>query len=163
MSIKPENLAKHLRDPKNRNFILDVMSIVLETDLKYKAGREAFDSEAVARSFLVTKLANKDSEVFGVMYMDNHLNLIEFREEFFGTINSAHIHPRNIVKSAIELNASKVILSHNHPSGSLKVSESDISITEKLETVLAIIDVKVVDHIIVSKAGSVSMAQEGLV
>lgn len=161
MKIKPENLVKHLQNPEHRELILETMSMVLEADLKYQKNGVAFSSESIVRNYLTNKLANSDVELFAVLYLDSQHRLIEYRHEFTGTINSANVYPRNIMKSAIELNASAVIFSHNHPSGNLKVSKSDQHITRKLTEVLTHIDVRVLDHIIVTKNGTHSMAQFG--
>jgi DNA repair protein RadC len=82
-------------------------------------------------------------------------------ELFFGTVNSASVHPREVAKVALEKNASSVIVAHNHPSGSANPSRADILITKRLKAALEIIDIKLLDHFIIGKGEIVSLAGTG--
>ena len=95
------------------------------------------------------------------MLLDNQHRLIEFRELFFGTIDAAPVYPREVVKLVLEHNAGAVIFAHNHPSGVSEPSEADKRITRRLTDALAVIDVKVLDHIVVGET-AVSFAERGL-
>jgi len=86
--------------------------------------------------------------------------LIEYIEEFHGTISSSSVHPRVIVKRSLKLNASAVILAHNHPSGVAEASGPDVHITKKLKDILRVIDVTVLDHLIVAGHEVVSMSEQ---
>lgn len=121
----------------------------------------AFTSPEATKQFLSYKLAHYEREVFGVMLLDNQHRLIEFKELFFGTIDSAAIYPRELVKLVLRTNAAAVILAHNHPSGVPEPSASDRNITEKLKAALALVDVRVLDHIIIGEF-AISFAERGI-
>ncbi|HVW69614.1 MAG TPA: JAB domain-containing protein, partial [Steroidobacteraceae bacterium] len=99
---------------------------------------------------------------FCVLYLDNHHRLIVFEELFRGTTNSAHVHAKEVVRQTLAHNASAVILAHNHPSGSIDPSPADELITRRLRDALALVDVKVLDHVIVGDARCYSFAEAGL-
>jgi DNA repair protein RadC len=101
-------------------------------------------------------------EVFGALFLDSQHRLIAFRELFLGTIDSAAVHPREVLRETLALNAAAVIFVHNHPSGVAEPSNSDVRITERLRNALQLIDVRVLDHIVVSGDAAVSMAERGL-
>ena len=113
-----------------------------------------------AKDFLRFKLSQQEREVFAVMLLDSQHRLIEYKEIFFGTIDAASIYPREIVKAALQHNAAAMILSHNHPSGIPEPSAADISITKRIVDALALIDVRVLDHIIVGDH-TCSLAERG--
>lgn len=118
-------------------------------------------SPDTVKAFLQCKIAHKEHEVFCVMFLNNQHELIEFQEMFRGTINAASVHPREIVKEALKLNAAAVILSHNHPSGVPEPSLSDVDITRTLKDILNVVDVRILDHIIITSHGTTSMAERG--
>ncbi len=132
---------------------------ILEGRLR-KSG-EAIKGPEDARNFLVLKLAERDSEVFAVMFLTTRHRLIEYREMFYGTIDGATVHPREIVRAVIETNASAVVLAHNHPSGVAEPSRADIRITGVLSEILDVIDTRVLDHIIVAGTDTVSLSERG--
>jgi DNA repair protein RadC len=123
-------------------------------------GNAFTDSEAT-QLYLKKRLRHHQQEVFACLFLDNQLQLIEFEELFFGTINRSDVHPRELVKRALFHNAAAVIVAHNHPSGIAEPSQSDISITKQLQTALNLVDVRLLDHIIVGDAHTVSLAQAG--
>lgn len=112
--------------------------------------------------FLKAKLRHKAHEVFCVVFLDAHLRLIHFCELFQGTINSAAVYPREVVKKALEFNASAVILVHNHPSSNHNPSQDDLALTELLIKSLGLIEIRVIDHIIISKNEVTSLLSLGL-
>jgi DNA repair protein RadC len=115
-----------------------------------------------ARLYLNLALADKEHEVFVVLFLDNQNNLIEAAELFRGTIDGASVYPREVVKSALLVNAAAVILAHNHPSGLPEPSNADKRITKRVQDALELVDIRVIDHIIVGKSASVSFAERGL-
>lgn len=123
--------------------------------------QDVFTNPQATKDYLTYKLGGYDREVFGVMMLDNQHQLIEFRELFFGTIDAASVYPREVVKAVLEVNAAAVILAHNHPSGESEPSQADKNITKRLTDALALIDVRVLDHIVVGKT-PVSFAERGL-
>lgn len=100
-------------------------------------------------------------EVFAVAHLDNRHRLIAIEEISLGTIDGATVHPREVVKAALEHNSAALILAHNHPSGDPSPSESDRQITRRLKEALTLIDVRVLDHLIVGGAECVSLAETG--
>lgn len=123
---------------------------------------ECFRDPAVAKDFLSAKLRDKTSEVFAVLFLDNHHRLIRYEELFQGTIDGASVYPREVVKAALKHNAAAVIFAHNHPSGVAEPSQSDERITRQLREALGLIDVRVLDHLVVGDR-VVSFAERGLI
>ena len=123
---------------------------------------DMFTDAKATKDYLTFKLANYEKEVFAVMLLNTQHQLIEYRELFFGSIDSASVYPREVVKTVLEVNASAVIFAHNHPSGIAEPSESDKRITKRLVDALALIDTRVLDHIVVGRE-SVSFAERGLI
>lgn len=121
------------------------------------------DSPQVVKNYLVLRAAKLDREVFGCLWVDSQHRIIECEDLFFGTLTQTSVYPREVVKRAIQLNASAVILTHNHPSGSTQPSRADESLTQTLKTALALVDVRVLDHIITAGGSTSSMAEMGLV
>lgn len=119
-------------------------------------------SPALVRDFLAVKLGALDHEVFCVAYVDNRHRLIEFVELFRGTIDGASVHPREVVKQALQLNAAAVIFAHPHPSGIAEPSHADELITRRLRESLALVEIRVLDHLIVAGGDVVSFAEKGL-
>lgn len=112
--------------------------------------------------YLVAKLRNHQREVFACLFLDNANRVIRYEELFHGTINSAMIHPREVVKKALQYNAAAVILAHNHPSGIAEASEADKHITKQLIQALKLVEIRVLDHIIVGDGQVTSFAAEGI-
>jgi DNA repair protein RadC len=114
------------------------------------------------KQFCQLNIGSLEHEVFGCLFLDNQHRLIKFVEMFRGTINQATVYPREVVKEALLCNAAAIIFTHNHPSGDTGPSSSDIELTQKLCKALSLFDINVLDHIIVSKIGSYSFAEKGL-
>lgn len=134
---------------------------ILESRLR-QAG-QAMTSPDDVKNYLKLKLAEREHEVFTVLFMDNRHRVIAFEEMFRGTIDGASVHPREVVKTALAHNAAAVVFSHNYPSGVAEPSTADQNITTRLQEALALVDVRVLDHIIVGSEGSVSFAERGLI
>lgn len=122
----------------------------------------ALESPNATRHYLVHRLGERGHEVFAVLFLDNRHRLIECQEMFRGTIDGASVHPREVVKEALRLNAAAVILAHNHPSGVCEPSQADQLITQRLRDALALVDVRVMDHLIVAGTDALSMSERGL-
>jgi DNA repair protein RadC len=140
---------------------------VIGLALKILAGRlnanpNVFDSPQSVRHFVQLQIGGRDHEVFGVIFMDNQHRMIEFREMFRGTATQTAVYPREIMREALKLNASAVILAHNHPSGVLEASRADEQLTQQTKLAGGLIDVRVLDHIIVGPVGVLSFAERGL-
>jgi len=122
----------------------------------------ALESPAATRTFLVAQLRDRPYEVFSVLFLDNRHRLIAFEELFRGTIDGASVHPREVVRQALRRNAAAVILAHNHPSGVAEPSQADELITLRLRDALALVDIRVLDHLIVGDSRCVSLAERGV-
>lgn len=123
----------------------------------------AISSPDITRAYLQTQLRNRERESFACMYLDNQRQLIIYEEPFHGTIDGASVHPREVVKRALQVNAAAVIFAHNHPSGITIPSEADKQITQKLKVALATVDIRVLDHFIVGSGRLYSFAENGLI
>lgn len=121
----------------------------------------SFTSSAAARDWLRLQLAEQEREVFMVLYLDNQHCLLGSETLFAGSINHVQIHPREVVKSALRFNAAAVVLAHNHPSGDPEPSQCDRNITGRLKEVLALVDVKTLDHLVIGSEDIVSFAERG--
>ena len=129
---------------------------------RIKAG-PLMDSPRVVREYLTVQAARHDArEVFGVMFLDAQNRVIEYKELFTGTLTQTSVYPREVMRESLRLNAAAVILSHNHPSGETRPSRADEVLTSTLKTALALVDVRVLDHIITAGGTSASMAEMGL-
>jgi DNA repair protein RadC len=130
-------------------------------DQKMQRGT-SLESPAEVRSYLRVKLAGYDYEVFSLLLLDTRHRLIEFVELFRGTIDGASVHPREVVRETLRVNAAAAIFAHNHPSGNPEPSQADELITLRLKEALALIDVRTLDHIIVADDKTISFAERGL-
>jgi len=144
--------------------VIDYACSVLEQRLAYRLDSEgvSFTSPIETRRYLTLKLAEREREVFVVLYLDNRHRLIKYDELFFGTIDGASVHPREVVKAALKHNAAAAILAHNHPSGVPEPSQADKQITRHLKDALNLVDIRVLDHIVVGGNDTVSFAELGL-
>ena len=114
------------------------------------------------RRYLLSRLRDYHYEVFACLFLDNRNRVISCDEMFFGTINGASVHPREVVRRALKHNAAAVILSHNHPSGVAEPSQADKNLTRQLSEALALVDVRVLDHLVIGDGEVVSFAERGL-
>lgn len=119
------------------------------------------DSMQDAKQLLVLQLRPQEREVFACLFLDNQYRVIEFEILFHGSIRSADIHPREVVKRALHHNAAAVIISHNHPSGNPEPSKADCELTKMLRAALSLVEVSLLDHIIVADTEAISMAEGG--
>jgi len=115
------------------------------------------------QEYLTYRVGHMEQEVFGVIFLSTRHQILSMEEMFYGTIDSATVHPREVVKRALALNAAAVILYHCHPSGIPEPSASDQAITRRLKDALALVDMRILDHIVVGNLQCVSMAERGLV
>ena len=122
---------------------------------------DALCSPAQTRQFLTAQLRDEKHEVFACLFLDNRNRVISFDRMFNGTIDGASVYPREVVRAAINHNAAAVIFAHNHPSGVAEPSHADEQITKRLKDALALIDVRVLDHMVVGDE-VVSFAERGL-
>ncbi|HCE6802890.1 TPA: DNA repair protein RadC [Pseudomonas aeruginosa] len=146
-----------------------VESPVTETDillmarqlanLRLRRGR-ALTSPKEVFGHLQALLGDYEHEVFALLLLDSRHRVIVFHELFRGTLDSASVYPREVVKAALEHNAAATVLVHNHPSGDPEPSQSDLTLTHKLREALNLVGVRTLDHIVVGHEGCVSLAEQ---
>lgn len=121
-----------------------------------------FDTPQAVRDYLQLQLGSRPHEIFAVLFLDSQHRLIVLEELFRGTLTQTSVYPREVVVRALALNAASVVLAHNHPSGTAKPSRADEALTQTLKSALALVDVRVLDHFVVTSSQAVSMAELGL-
>lgn len=124
---------------------------------------DSLNSPTKIKKFLCHRLGDSSREVFACLFMDNKNRVIEYKELFSGTIDSANVYPREIIRHALEVNAASLIVVHNHPSGSVKPSVADKHITGVIKSACELMEIRLLDHIIVSGNQSLSFLEEGLI
>ena len=154
-SIKPARLNQQ----EQETLIELALSLMAQ---RHRRGR-VLTSPDQTREFLKLKLGDRLNEVFGTIYLDNRHRIVELVEHFQGTIDGAQVHPRVVVQQAMTCNAAAVILFHNHPSGVAEPSRADEAITRRLRDALSLVDVRVLDHFVISAGDVTSFAERGLI
>jgi DNA repair protein RadC len=122
----------------------------------------ALCSPDAAKEAIQLNLLEREHEVFGCLYLDHRHRVLEFAELFRGTIDGASVYPREVVKAALGCNSAAVIFFHNHPSGEASPSEADKTLTQRLRTALALVDIRVLDHFVIGGDAVYSFAESGL-
>ncbi|MBP0047113.1 DNA repair protein RadC [Marinobacterium sp. AK62] len=142
------------------------LQAVLEMSRRHLAAQleraSALESPAMVRRYLATRLRHEPREVFACLLLDNRHRVIRYEALFYGTINAASVHPREVVKLALAHNAAALILAHNHPSGVAEPSQADRQITDRLVQALGLVEIRVLDHIVIGDGEAVSFAERGL-
>ncbi|EPX2052405.1 JAB domain-containing protein [Vibrio parahaemolyticus] len=143
--------------------VLDKAATILKNKLTQISKQSVFESPEMVREYCRFSLVSHEREVFGVLLLDNMHRLIDSCELFYGSVSSAEVYPREVVKLVLSQNASAVIFYHNHPSHSLEPSSADKRLTRKLTDALALIDVRVLDHFIVTVGGCTAFSDLGFI
>jgi DNA repair protein RadC len=123
---------------------------------------DVLSSPDITRAYLSHQLRGYNHEVFACLFLDNQHRVIQFEELFIGTLDSASVYPREVIKRALQHNAAAVIFAHNHPSGVVEPSPADKQLTIKLKQALALLDISVLDHFIIGDGQPYSFAEHGL-
>ncbi|HAZ60025.1 MAG TPA: hypothetical protein DCY89_00465 [Gammaproteobacteria bacterium] len=123
---------------------------------------EALANPQVTRRYLTAWLRAREREIFCGLFLDNRHRVLAAEELFQGSIDSAAVHPREIVKRALALNAAAVIVAHNHPSGVAEPSRADELLTKRLHDALALVEIRLLDHFVVGEGEPISLAERGL-
>ena len=139
--------------------ILATAESILQSSLVERA---PMDSPSTVSAFLRARLGAEEREVFGAMYLDSQNRLIAVEDLFFGSITQASVHPREVVKACLKHNASGLVVFHCHPSQCRDPSTADEFLTAHLKTALALVEVRLLDHFIITAAEVTSFAQRGL-
>lgn len=148
--------------PAKRAQLLAVLELSRRALAQRLRERTVFDSPEGVKNYLQLHLAAKAHEVFAVLFLDSQHRLIAMEEMFRGTIAQTSVYPREVVRHALQHQAAAVVLAHNHPSGGVQASPADLALTQVLRSALALVDVRVLDHIIVAPGAGLSMAEQGL-
>jgi len=140
---------------------------VIQAALKLLSERVAkgplLSSPKTVKDYLRLRFGDLQHEVFSLLYVDKRHRLIACEDLFRGTIDGASVHPREIVKAALRHNCASVICAHNHPSGVAEPSQADELITQRIKEALALVDIRLLDHLVVTVGGCTSMAEKGLI
>ncbi len=124
---------------------------------------DALSSPQHTRDYLRAQLRDRRREVFACLFLDNRHRVLAYEELFFGTIDGAGVHPREVVRRALELNAAALIVAHNHPSGVAEPSAADEAITRRIREALQLVEIRLLDHMVVGDGEIVSLAERGLI
>lgn len=122
----------------------------------------ALTNPEATSQYLRAQLSDRQREVFACILLDTKHRVLHYEELFYGTLDAAQVHPREVVKLALSRNAAAMIIAHNHPSGVAEPSRSDEAITERLKEALALVDIRLLDHLIIGGTHSTSLAARGL-
>ncbi len=148
--------------PAKRAEIVAVLELARRAMAQQLQERTVFADPSAIKHYLKLHLAARSYEVFAVIFLDAQNRLLCMEEMFRGTLTQTSVYPREVVLRALHHQASAVVLAHNHPSGTVQPSRADEMLTQTLKTTLALIDVRVLDHVIVAPGEALSMAERGL-
>jgi DNA repair protein RadC len=149
--------------PAKRAELMAVVEMARRALSQRLADAPLMDNPQLVRDYLALHLGRHSREVFCVMFLDVQLRLQCVDDMFHGTLTQASVHPREVVRRALALNACAVVLAHNHPSGVAEPSRADVYLTHTLRTALGLVDVRVLDHLVVGGGEVVSMSERGLI
>ena len=147
--------------PAKRAEMLAVMELARRATAQQLREREVLSSPDSVKHYLQLHLGHLPHEVFAVLFLDSQNRLIAMEEMFRGTLSQTSVYPREVALRALHHQAAAVILTHNHPSGSVQPSAADHSLTQVLRSALALLDIRVLDHVIVAQGAALSMAEAG--
>ncbi|MDO9235742.1 MAG: DNA repair protein RadC [Aquabacterium sp.] len=148
--------------PAKRAELMAVMEMARRSLVGDMTMQALLNSPQMVKDYLQMRLGSLPHEVFAVLFLDAQHKLIACEELFRGTLTQTSVYPREVIKRTLELNAASVILAHNHPSGLLEPSRADELLTQTLKSSLQLVDVRVLDHLVVSRYGALSFAERGL-
>lgn len=149
--------------PAKRAELLAVLELARRALVQQLRQRTAFASPGAVKDYLQLQLASRAHEVFAVLFLDVQNRLLAMEEMFRGSLTQTSVYPREVVLRALQHQCAAVVLAHNHPSGSVQPSRADEALTQTLRSALALVDVRVLDHVIVAPGQALSMAEQGLV
>lgn len=148
--------------PAKQTELLAVMELAKRAMSQQLQSREVMQNAASVQLFLQLHMAHKHHEVFAMMFLDAQHKLLCMETLFRGTLSQTSVYPREVVLRALHHHSTAVVLAHNHPSGSVHPSPADLHLTHTLKSALAMVDVRVLDHVIVGPGQAFSMAEQGV-
>ncbi len=148
--------------PAKRAELVAVLELARRALAQQLKAKPVFDTPHAVRDYLQLQLGSRPHEIFAVLFLDSQNCLIALEELFRGTLTQTSVYPREVVVRALAHHAASVVLAHNHPSGTAQPSRADEALTHTLKAALALVDVRVLDHFIVTRTQAVSMAELGL-
>ena len=128
---------------------------------EYLTKENNLNSPDQVREYLIRQLRHQSREIFAALFLDSQHRLLVYDQIFYGTLDSASIHPREVVKKALDYNAAALIFAHNHPSGVADPSAADKHVTTLLQKALQLVEIEVLDHFVIGDGEVVSFAQRG--
>ena len=153
---------KGLGGTAKRAELLAVMELARRAMAQQLQQRTLLNHPALVANYLQLHLGHLPHECFAVLFLDSQHQLIQLETLFRGTLNQTSVYPREVALRALHHHAASVVLAHNHPSGQVQPSSADIALTRQLQRALSLLDIRVLDHIIVARGKSLSMAEQGL-
>ena len=148
--------------PAKRAELVAVLELARRALAEQLKERAALDTPDAVKHYLQLNLGARKHEIFAVLFLDSQHRLLALEELFRGTLSQTSVYPREVVLRALHHHAAAVVLAHNHPSGTVQPSRADEALTQALKAALALIDVRVLDHVIVGPGQALSMAERGL-
>lgn len=148
--------------PAKRAELVAVLELARRALAQELQDKPLFSTPQAVRDYLQLQLGSRQHEIFAVLFLDSQHRLIALEELFRGTLTQTSVYPREVVVRALALHAGSVVLAHNHPSGEARPSRADEALTQTLKAALALVDVRVLDHFVVTSTQAVSMAELGL-
>ena len=148
--------------PAKRAEVAAVLELARRAVLEQLSQRPVFETPAQVKHYVQLQLGALAHEVFAVLFLDAQHRLLHYEEMFRGSLTQTSVYPREVVKRGLELNAAALIFAHNHPSGVAEPSRADEHLTQTLKSALALVDVRVLDHLVVGRGAVISFAERGL-
>ena len=162
--LTPPAHQQHIKGlgPAKQSELLAVMELAKRAMAQQLSNREVMQSAASVQFYLQLNLAHKSHEVFAMLFLDAQHKLLCMETLFRGTLSQTSVYPREVVLRALHHHSAAVVLAHNHPSGSVHPSPADLHLTQSLKAALAMVDIRVLDHVIVGPGQAFSMAEQGV-
>jgi DNA repair protein RadC len=148
--------------PAKRAELLAVMEMARRALAQPLQQAPVFETPGTLKDYVALHLGGRSYEVFAVLFLDAQHRLLKLEEMFQGTVAHTSVHPREVVRRALTLNASAVVVAHNHPSGVAEPSPADQNLTQTLKAALNLVDVRLLDHLVVGQGQVLSMQEKGL-
>jgi DNA repair protein RadC len=148
--------------PAKRAVLLAVMEMARRALAQPLQQAPVFETPNALKDYVALHLGGRTYEVFAVLFLDTQHRLLKLEEMFQGTLAQTSVYPREVVRRALALNASAVVVAHNHPSGVAEPSRADVYLTQSLKAALALVDMHLLDHFVVGQGQVLSMREKGL-